>query len=138
MPRDDVTNYVELKVGRYRLALSAEWVLGIAGEVAVSRDLVHGGCAVPFLPLHELFWRTRPTAVPFAVVVGSGTPQVAVSADGVNHLRFQATTPLLPVPPFGLEAPELFLGALRHPDGLLLVLDPNALCALVARPPFAV
>ena len=135
---DEITTYLALRVGRYRLALNGDRVLAILGDVPTAGSVTVHGEALALVDLQAALCKGKRPMVPFAVAFEIGGRRGAIGVDRVNHLRLTASTTLRPVPSFGLKAPDLFAGAVCDTEGLLLVLDPQALGALIAGKEFAV
>jgi hypothetical protein len=130
MPGAQATTFLDLHVGQFRLALSADHVLGVVPEA--SPPVALRGEQLPFCDLSTLFAETQRPRAPFAICFEAGSARVAVGVDRVDHLRVTTDAKLLTMPTFGLRLPELFLGILRDPSGLLLVLSPVRLAELTA------
>lgn len=122
--------YLRLDVGRYRLALPAPCVLAIFHQLpaAAGAQLQPNGLAG--VDLRRVFAEAAGELLPYVVAFESGGAQAAVGVDRVDHL-LGIRPRLHPVPSFGLQRPELFTGALKTPDALLLLINPAALLALV-------
>ena len=138
MARDDISAFLALEVMGYRLALNADGVVAILGEVAHADTVTSHDARVDFVDLQPTFGGVPRPIIPFGVVLEHGTSHGAVGVDRVDHLRFKTAPPLLPLPAFGLKAPELFAGVLRDERGLLLVLEATACIALTSGKKFAI
>lgn len=138
MTNESAVTYLDLKVGRFRLALGADHVLGILGDVAAGDSVTLRGDRLPLLDLHSLFTREHRDPIPFVVAFECEAGRVAVGVDRVDHLRLESSTILVALPRFGLRMPKLFSEALRDDKGILLVLDPVSLAKLSLRPELAV
>jgi hypothetical protein len=138
VPREKITTYLALAVGRFRLALNGDRVLAILADVPCRDSLMVRNETVAFVDLQAWFVGRPRTTAPFAVAFEVGGGRAAVGVDRVDHIRLQTATTPRPVPRFGLKTPLLFAGALRDPTGLLLVLDPEVLGALTAAKKFAI
>lgn len=123
------TPYLELYVGPYRLALPTTNVISVVDDVDLTGSLQYRDQTVPLLDLAALLIRC-PARVqaPYGVIFAADC-SAAVAVDAVGHLR--AGCSLDSVPKLGLLVPELYRGALRRDDGLLLVFEAAPLAELV-------
>jgi len=122
--------YLELAVGPYALALAAQRVVLVLQDVPVTPAVTVREAAVPFADLAAVFGMAPRAAVPFMIAVEHERRVVGVGVDRVGHLRRRDAPTLHHVPGFGLTVPELFAGAVRDGERLLLVVDPARLVSL--------
>jgi len=145
------TTYLEMTIGAYRLAVRTDRVTAVQQEVDVDPVLPEGGgprgpvsaevkvrgVTVPLVDLRgdasgEMGSGSIADVVPFVVglaLAGDGGTAVAVAADRIDYVGAQHGLPVR-LPAFGLRNPELFEGAVRHGDDLLLILAPGGVAAL--------
>jgi len=127
-----VNSFFELHVEPYRLAVPARIVLGVLDSVGAGAD------TVPFRerPLRWLDLRTRiaerphTAIVPLVLVVETSRGAFGLGIDQVATAPIPDTTPLIPVPGYGLHYPELFKGVLRWDNRLVMALDVDAVARL--------
>jgi len=124
--------YLELAVGRYALALAAQRVVLVLQDVPTAPTITVHGADVPFADLATVFGGAPRPTVPFLIAVEHERRVAGIGVDRVGHLRRRDAPTLHHVPSFGLTVPQLFAGAVRDGERLLLVVDPGALVALTA------
>ena len=124
--------YLDLGVGPFDLALRATAVVSVAQEVPVlDQTVTIRGAAIPVIDLGSLFGGGARALLPFVITLQNVDHEIALGVDRVTHLRDGAVG--LPVPDFGLLRPELFEGAMRQGERLLLVLNPEVITSLGLR-----
>jgi len=126
---DEIT-YLDLAVGRFRLALVARAVLFVQQDVAMRADFTLAGAPVPLCDLAEAFGAGPRASLPFVIVCEAAGRVAAFGVDGVGHLRPREAPKMSRVPSFGLARPAVIAGALRDGERLLMVVEPAALVEL--------
>lgn len=143
----ETTTYLDMTVGPFRLALRTRCVVIVNQDVSLTEpEVVFRGALVATVelraervPLIRFSTGDRRTLepgdrVPFIVAVDGPTGPVALAADRVGYVHNLGTTRLA-VPHFGMLSPDLFEGAVRAEEDLLLLLAPPALSRLAAQAP---
>lgn len=132
MVSGSTATYLDLAVGRFRLALRADSVLGVLQDLATDAPVRFRGTAFPLVDLAASMSGERRDRVPFAVVLETDAGRIAAGVDAVGHLNPGHTPTLRAIPRFGLQQPELFDGVLTDERGLLLILKPASIARLTA------
>jgi len=122
--------YLELAVGPFALALAAQRVVLVLQDVRTAPAVKVRDAQVPFVDLAAVFGGAPRPEVPFMIAVEHDRDIVGVGIDRVGHLRRRDAPTLHHVPAFGLAVPELFAGAVRDGERLLLVVEPARLVSL--------
>ncbi len=129
----EVETYLELRVGRFRLAVRTTAVLGVMQSRPLLDKVSFRGEPLPLVDLQTLFGGEPRAVLPFAVAVESGERRLVLGVDGVDHLRAGELGRLVALPRFGLTRPDLFEGVRRQGQGLLLVVDSKAILTVARR-----
>lgn len=148
MGRD--TTYLQLTVGRFRLALPTTAVVEVRqwDEDSPSGMGTIEGADEPAKLWVDLGEAHDPPSFPpgagqpdpgtwghgrlYTVLVETTQGPVGVAADSIDYVA-HGDRPQVAVPRFGLREPDLFAGATRHGDHLLIVLLPESLAALARK-----
>jgi hypothetical protein len=132
MVTGSAATFLDLAVGRFRLALRADCVLGVLNDVSIDEPVHFRGATFRLVDLGALMVGEHRDRVPFAVAVETDAGRIAAGVDAVGHLNPGQAPKVRALPSFGLQTPELFDGVLTDERGLLLILRPSSIVRLTA------
>lgn len=118
-------SYLLMEVGPYQVAIGSDVVETVRADIGA-------GDLEGFVDLRAAWLGEQRQRAPMAVTTSHRGVARTLGVDRVAYLRPSIAPEVVPLPSAGLLLPELFAGALRHPEGIALLLDPAALSALVS------
>src|SRR4051812_17204225 len=121
MATSSTTSFLDLAVGPYSLALHTRCVLSVLQDVPAAAALSFRDQQVPCLDLSYALAGRPHERLPFVIMLEAADRWAAIGVDDVDYLHPGEVSGLMRLPRFGLLRAELYEGALRGADRLLVV-----------------